>query len=107
MPDVDYTVCRRCGSPRAAHASVLYSPHCPDRAYSYYVAKYNGEDLDTENTDSPVCPNCGDEVADTCDIDIKFEDGATTQIECGACGLEYEIQLNVSFDWTTTKIDKS
>ncbi|KKL06795.1 hypothetical protein LCGC14_2592490, partial [marine sediment metagenome] len=50
MPDVDYTVCRRCGSPRAAHASVLYSPHCPDRAYSYYVAKYNGEDLDTENT---------------------------------------------------------
>ena len=61
--------------------------------------------MDTEWTDIPVCPWCGDKVHDWYEYrDLEF-DGDEVKIECGACLKPYRIVMDISTSFTTTKVE--
>jgi hypothetical protein len=53
---------------------------------------------DTDYTDKPVCPFCGYEVDDTCELDHS-ENGDI--IECGECEREFYYEASISVSWST------
>lgn len=56
-------------------------------------------EFDTDYTDKPVCPHCGEE----------FEDGwewaaTETDTECDACEKPFHVRPDYSVSYTTTKL---
>lgn len=45
------------------------------------------------------CPHCGDEREH--DIDDYGDDGDTEIKECGNCGEEFEVEMSISYSWST------
>ena len=61
--------------------------------------------IDTEYQDFPRCPHCGHDHMDVCDWfnDTFDRDGHTTEAECDRCGKQFEVELHLSYNFTSQK----
>ena len=55
------------------------------------------KELDLEFTDFPVCPFCGTEETDVAGIDDHGDN-----LNCGSCGKDYHVEVDVSVTYTTS-----
>lgn len=62
------------------------------------------EAIETELTDEPVCPWCGNEDADWWELGDKIQDGNTVEVECDECGEPYDLEVVISYSFTSTKV---
>lgn len=61
------------------------------------------EGIDTRMTPLPVCPHCGARLDDWWDGLGLNHDGDTTDIDCGSCGENYQIEFYVDVSFSTKK----
>ena len=61
------------------------------------------EDIEHEDTDEIICPYCGYEHQDSCDLNM--ENGETDVIECKNCGQDFSVICDISY--STQKINDS
>jgi len=63
--------------------------------------------FDTDYTDFPMCPYCGEKDLDWSDgLSFEVNDGSKWEGECGLCGRSYDISASVSIDFSTSKKDQ-
>ena len=49
-----------------------------------------------------TCPYCGDKYEDMCDYGFKeYNDGEKIVTNCGECGKEFEVILNVEYSFSS------
>ena len=60
-------------------------------------------DLETEFTDLPVCPYCGDKLEDPCELFENYQE--FTRVDCDSCEKEFEIERIITVEYSTYKID--
>lgn len=61
-------------------------------------------ELDTDDTDFPVCPSCGTIDYDWWDgLGIEVNDGTEWSRSCDECGAEFKVTACVNITFTTTK----
>ncbi len=60
------------------------------------------QDIDHAYTSKPVCPHCGHERDDTCEL--QSEDPA--EVECEACDKEYRVFCNIEISFCTETFDR-
>jgi len=59
--------------------------------------------MDTKLEDKVICPYCGSVQEDVWDYDLKDDDDSTTT-ECGNCGEEFNVSMQLNPKYTTTKM---
>ncbi len=62
------------------------------------------QSFDTEFTDNPICPHCGDEDRDAWELDLGPGLEGTGEVECVACGKEFSVSRMATITYTTRKL---
>lgn len=70
------------------------------------IAKMSKE-FETEWTNLPTCPHCGEQDRDWWDGRGLENDGDQKYVECGACGKEHRITIHVTVEFTTEKLEET
>ena len=52
----------------------------------------------------PVCPKCGHEMQDACELDLQ-SDGDSTEVECGECGEDFKVELDLEITYNTYPVE--
>ncbi len=58
-------------------------------------------EIDTRNTDEPICPHCGDEFGDAWEM-FDFHQNKT-EMDCGNCGKLVTIERDFHVTYSTEK----
>lgn len=61
--------------------------------------------LDTEHTDSIVCPHCGYEDLDSSEVDFGPGLEGETEHECADCGQRMTVERHCAVSYTTAKVE--
>ena len=59
------------------------------------------DDMDLNNTEYPKCPYCGFIDQDWYDDNWDPHDGDITTYSCGNCGMEFEVEFHLYYDFTS------
>lgn len=57
--------------------------------------------IDTDHTDSPVCPYCGHAELDAWEIDFGPGLDGEAEVTCGACEREYTVQRHAYITYSS------
>lgn len=110
--ELDLTVCAHCRESLHVHryeGTGRFPRLCCPKGTGQYEQLYQDDgSIDTEYLDEPRCPACGRYHQDAWELfsDTFEKDDDKTEHTCGSCGADMEIQLHVSYSYTTTLKEK-
>ena len=61
-------------------------------------------DDDTYNSDGPECPYCG-HVHNPDEEPSHYYNQASETSSCSSCGTDFQMEVSISYSWTTKKDD--
>lgn len=61
--------------------------------------------IETEYTEEPICPYCGNEESDAWEIDFGIGLDGDTEIYCSDCGKEYHLSRNVIVSYSSKRLN--
>jgi DNA-directed RNA polymerase subunit RPC12/RpoP len=92
----EHYICDDCGTRESLcnYSEGILCHSCHEARVEKRIAAFNG---DTDNTDEVVCPHCGYKFSDSWEM-------SEGEYECSDCGRKFEISIDTSITYSTSKI---